>query len=104
MTEVLVPDHVAWLGLRVGPLEDDGRAAVADHDAVFRECVRGLDDEAGRMHRSPARGRVLGELGQLLGILLDQDVETGSRLTRRRFQYLDELRHYTAQVTHQGHI
>src|SRR5262249_5786606 len=28
VTEILVPDHVARLGLRVGPLEDDGGAAV----------------------------------------------------------------------------
>ena len=35
MAEVLVPDHVVRLGLRVGPLEDHRRAAVADHDAVL---------------------------------------------------------------------
>src|SRR5207302_1899647 len=46
MAEVLVPDDVAGLALRIGPSEYDGRAAVADHDAVCGERLGGLDDEA----------------------------------------------------------
>ena len=38
---VLVPDHIMRLGLRVGPLEDHGGAAVADQDAR-------VDQHAGR--------------------------------------------------------
>ena len=75
MAEVLVPDHVARLGLRVGPLEDDGRAAVAHHDAVLGELVERLgrlDHVARRVHRRASTRRVLGELRQLVGVGLDQ--------------------------------
>ena len=53
MTEVLVPDDVARLGLRVRPLEDHGRAAVAHHDPVLEllEGLGGLDDIARRVNR-----------------------------------------------------
>src|SRR6202012_5111697 len=50
VAEVLVPDDVPRLGLRVGPLEDDGRAAIADQDAVLEvvERLSGLNHIARR--------------------------------------------------------
>ena len=104
VAEVLVPDHVVRLRLRVGPLEDHGGPAVAHHDAVLREGLGGLDDEAGGMNRSSARRRVLGELCQLLGVLLDQHVQIGRRLARSVLERLDQLRDDAAQVTHQRHV
>ena len=79
MAEVLVPDDVVRFGLRVGPLEDDGRAAVAHHDAVLRERLGGLDDEPRRVYRRPPGGGVLGELRQLRRVLLDPAIEVGRR-------------------------
>ena len=108
MTEVLVPDHVARLGLRVGPLEDDGRAAVAHHDAVLGELVERLgrlDDVARRVHRgAPAWGALVGHPRQLGGVGLDQRLEVGRRRARGVPQRLDELRHDAAQIADQRHV
>ena len=56
MAEVLVPDDVVRLGLRVRPPEDHGGAAVAHHDAVLRKGLGGLDDETCGVDRRAQAG------------------------------------------------
>ena len=63
-----------------------------------------LDDVAGRVHRCPAGRRVLGQLRQLLGVLLDPAVEVGGRRTRGVLQRVDQLRDDAAQVADQRHV
>ena len=61
VAEVLVPDHVVRLALRIGPLEDHRGAAIADHDAVFREGLGRLDDETRGVDGDLARAVALGQ-------------------------------------------
>ena len=107
VTEILIPDHVARLGLRIGPLEDHRGAPVAHHDAVIGELVErlgGLHDEARRMYRRASARRLVGDPRQLRVIRLDQRVEAVGRRTRAVFQGLDELGDDAAQVTHQRDV
>src|SRR6185437_4922334 len=106
VAEVLVPDDVARLGLRVRPLENDGCPTVAHHDAVleFVERLGGLNDVACRMDRRTSRWRTFGKLREFRGIGLDQLLEVARRGARRVPQRLDELRHDTAQVADQWHV
>ena len=109
MAKVLVPDHVMRFALRIGPLENDGGATVADHDAVFRKSLRGFHDETRGVDRQVAVAirlgeRFLGELVQFGLAVFHEFGEAGGGRERRVLQGRDELRDDATQVTDQRHV
>ncbi len=107
MTEVLVPDHVARLRLRVRPLEDDRRAAVAHHDAVLANSSKALvastTKRAGCTGVLPAGASPATRASSAASALI-QISRLGGRVPRGVPQRLDQLRHDAAQIADQRHV
>ena len=95
--------------LRIGPLEDDARAAIADHDAVLGEGLCRFDREARGMDGHVASAVALGQrfrrqFVQFRLTVAHEGFQHRRRCARRVLERGDKLRHDAAQIADQGHV
>ena len=105
VAEVLVPDDVARFRLRVGPLKDDRRAAVADHDAprpgtLWSPRPRSAPGGPGCVRWAA----VSASSASWSASCLIQRARSADGERGRVLQRVDQLRHHAAQVSHQRHV